>query len=110
MTRLADDNEEVEFFLLVIIMSLVMRMMVVMFVVMMMVVMMKLMVVVVVMRRWMKTLVVIRSGSKIFKTFAPGAPLAFSGWVGIPRKFRKIKLVTRLHFWYDQKILCSCLM
>ena len=59
-----------------------------------------------------KTLVVIRSGSKIFKTFAPGAPLAFSGWVGIPRKFRKIKPVTRLAvwspFWCDQKILCSC--
>ena len=97
-------------------MSIVMRMMVVMVVVMMMKVLMVVvvvkMVVVVVMRRWMKTLVVIRSGSKIFKTFAPGAPLAFSGWVGIPRKFRKIKPVTRLAvwppFWCDQKILCSC--
>ena len=63
------------------------------------VMMMMMVVVVVVMRRWMKTLVVIRSGSKIFKTFAPGAPLAFSGWVGIPRKFRKIKPVTRLAVW-----------
>ena len=102
---LAGDNEEVEFFLLVITMSRVMRMMVVKVVV-------RMIVVVVVMRRWMKTLVVIRSGSKIFKTFAPGAPLAFSGWVGIPRKFRKIKPVTRLAvwppFWCDQKILCSC--
>ena len=86
MTRLADENEEVQFFSLVITMSRAMRMMVVRVV----------MVVVVVVRRWMKTLVVIRSGSKIFKTFAPGAPLAFSGWVGIPRKFRKIKPVTRL--------------
>ena len=76
-------------------------MMVVMVVVMMMVVMVvvMMMMMVVVMRRWMKTLVVIRSGSKIFKTFAPGAPLAFSGWVGIPRKFRKIKPVTRLAVW-----------
>ena len=84
--------------MLVITMSMVMRLMVVMVVVMMMVV-------VVVVKRWMKTLVVIRSGSKIFKTFAPGAPLAFSGWVGIPRKFRKIKPVTRLAvlspFWCD---------
>ena len=45
MTRLADDNEEVEFVLLVITMSLGMRMMVVMVVVMMMVVMMVVMVV-----------------------------------------------------------------
>ena len=89
MTRLADENEEVQFFSLVITMSRAMRMMVVRVV----------MVVVVVVRRWMKTLVVIRSGSKIFKTFAPGAPLAFSGWVGIPRKFRKIKPVTRLAVW-----------